>query len=569
MNNINDDLLTRSLAQLAGDPATDTEAAREAARFAAALQQLRTDPDEADRINAIAASIDLEVPTRGTLTSGHDSPDKPDTARVDAASVGTTRTRVRPSMTHVLGRLAGAEPDVLTKAPTDRVKYAAIGGVLLTTAGVAGVSAAFALSTAVQVPAYLAVVVGALWGVVIFNLDRLLIVTIRRQKTWRRNVLMAIPRLILAILIGSIISVPLLLRVFQPEIDSELNVIHAENVTVAQKALNDQFGDIAITQQRLDELQAVAAGSNPASVTSDPDVIAAQTRVKDAQDIYNAAVTAATCEIDGTCGTRVPGTGASAHLLQQQADQARQQLKDATAALDAATATAQARIAGSTAAQAAAAKAEISSLQPQLDARKDQRARAQARITSAEEQSDGLLARLEALTRLSSHSAVLRTTQLALLALLMLIEVLPVLVRLLSMTGPADLYDQLLEDTELTLADLSKRRDQLEQQVLDEQNRRAAEAATKLIEAQQKVAENAIATWEEIATDPQREDEADWYHQLAVRNLQALSQPDTEELLGPDTEPEHLHRWLPPARRARLGTRPLQTNRTRPTVGRP
>ena len=65
---------------------------------------------------------------------------------------------------NVLARLAGAQPDVLRSARTDRVKYTAMGGVLLTTAGVAGVSAAFALNTAVGLPAVAAIVAGALWA---------------------------------------------------------------------------------------------------------------------------------------------------------------------------------------------------------------------------------------------------------------------------------------------------------------------------------------------------------------------------------------------------------------------
>lgn len=56
--NINNDLLTRSLAQLAGDPATDTEAALKSSQFAAALRRLDTDPSEAARIDAIASEVD-------------------------------------------------------------------------------------------------------------------------------------------------------------------------------------------------------------------------------------------------------------------------------------------------------------------------------------------------------------------------------------------------------------------------------------------------------------------------------------------------------------------------------
>jgi hypothetical protein len=55
----NNDLLTRSLAQLAGDPATEAEAAHKSAQFAAALRRLDTDPKEAARIEAIANAVPI------------------------------------------------------------------------------------------------------------------------------------------------------------------------------------------------------------------------------------------------------------------------------------------------------------------------------------------------------------------------------------------------------------------------------------------------------------------------------------------------------------------------------
>src|SRR5690348_5759205 len=105
---------------------------------------------------------------------------------------------------YLLARLAGGQPDILRDARTDRIRYAAMGGVLLTTAGVAGVSAGFALNTAVGLTTGVAVTAGILWAVVILNLDRMLIVSMTRQSGWLRNTMMVIPRILLAVVIGAI-----------------------------------------------------------------------------------------------------------------------------------------------------------------------------------------------------------------------------------------------------------------------------------------------------------------------------------------------------------------------------
>jgi hypothetical protein len=86
---INNDMLTRSLAQLADDPATEAEASLKSAQFAAALRRLDTDPNEAARIDAIANEADHDVLDQASLreadldveelgtdpASAHESPD--------------------------------------------------------------------------------------------------------------------------------------------------------------------------------------------------------------------------------------------------------------------------------------------------------------------------------------------------------------------------------------------------------------------------------------------------------------------------------------------------------------
>jgi hypothetical protein len=66
-----------------------------------------------------------------------------------------------------------------------------------------------------------------IWGLIIFNFDRFLISTMRKYGISRRKqILMAIPRLALALLIGVVIARPLEMKIF----DKEINVKMTENL---------------------------------------------------------------------------------------------------------------------------------------------------------------------------------------------------------------------------------------------------------------------------------------------------------------------------------------------------
>ncbi|MEV6829503.1 DUF4407 domain-containing protein [Amycolatopsis sp. NPDC051102] len=418
---------------------------------------------------------------------------------------------------HPLARLAGAQPDVLAQARTDRVKYTAMGGVLLTTAAVAGVSAAFALASTLKLPTPAAVVIGGLWAVVILNLDRMLIVNIRRQTGWMRNLAAAVPRLLLAVVIGSVVSMPLVLRIFEPEITNEMQVMHSDNLIASQKKLNEQFADIDLLQKKADELQAVASGRSQPSVSEDADVVAAQKRVTDAQAAYDKAAADAQCELVGSCGTHRAGVGEAYLQAKAKADQAKADLDAAKTQLNDATAKAQNRIAGGSASNADAAKAELTTLVPRLEERKKERTEAQGRLDRGELGSEGLLARLEALDRLTAGNSQMELASLALTLLFLLIEVLPVVVKLLTLVGEPTLYDKLLAKEENTLERRAGGRTDLllkiEEDLEDQQIEQAKAANRLLVEQQAAIARAAIETWGVIAKSRSDAELERWYRE--------------------------------------------------------
>src|SRR3954452_18331990 len=113
-----------------------------------------------------------------------------------------------------LAVLAGARPDVLAAAPGARARFVALGGVLLSTGGLAAVSAAFAVHMALGVWWAFALVVGLGWGAVVVNLDRMLLVGMAHDVSVERNVAMAAPRVGLALVLGVVVATPLTLQVF-------------------------------------------------------------------------------------------------------------------------------------------------------------------------------------------------------------------------------------------------------------------------------------------------------------------------------------------------------------------
>jgi hypothetical protein len=73
-------------------------------------------------------------------------------------------------MSRFLIWLSGANASLLAQHPTWRTRLAALGGVVLTTAVLAGLSLAFALRMALELPPPLCIAGGLMWGLAILNL---------------------------------------------------------------------------------------------------------------------------------------------------------------------------------------------------------------------------------------------------------------------------------------------------------------------------------------------------------------------------------------------------------------
>lgn len=129
---------------------------------------------------------------------------------------------------------SGADPDLLQESPkSEQIKYAGIGGTVFFTAVMAFLSGSYALYTVFD-NYYTAIAFGLIWGLLIFNLDRFIVSTIKKQdKVWK-EVVQASPRILLAVIIAVVISKPLELKIFEKEIDRVL-LEEKNNMTLANK----------------------------------------------------------------------------------------------------------------------------------------------------------------------------------------------------------------------------------------------------------------------------------------------------------------------------------------------
>lgn len=129
-------------------------------------------------------------------------------------------------LTKLLWRAAGADEKVLEKCSyTDHVKYAAIGGIIIFTALLASISAGFAIQSIFK-NTVASVLVAVFWGIMIYNLDRFIVSATGKGDgkegiSWY-DLKLGWPRIILAIIIGIVISAPLEVKIMEPEIERML-----------------------------------------------------------------------------------------------------------------------------------------------------------------------------------------------------------------------------------------------------------------------------------------------------------------------------------------------------------
>ncbi len=286
---------------------------------------------------------------------------------------------------------SGCHTSILKKTPTDINKYIGIGATVFFTGLLAAISSGYAIYTVFD-SWMISILFAAVWGLMIFNLDRYLVSSMKHRGSASRDFWTATPRIIMAIVISIVISKPLELKIFEKEINAEL-------VSMEQEVYKTQEGKV---QERFQN-QIVGLQSDIAALKNEN--VAKQTR-RDELSLM------AQQEADGTGGSKQKNLGPIYKTKKADADKAEAELRDLMALN-----------------------------QPLIDTKEES-------ITEIQNQQSseikglqraglgGFASRIDALSRLTAHSNAIWVASLFIMILFVIIETAPIFVKLISGRSP-------------------------------------------------------------------------------------------------------------------------------------
>ena len=295
---------------------------------------------------------------------------------------------------------SGADKDLLEGCSEgEQTKYVGIGATVFFTAVMAFIASAYALFTVFD-SIYPAIAFGIVWSLLIFNLDRFIVSTIRKREQFGAEFLQATPRIILAVIIAIVISKPLEIKIFEKEINT---VLLKEKNTMAlnnKKEVANYFkSDLDKNKTEIDKLKS--------EITN---------KEKEVNTLYETYIT----EAEGTAGTKKLGKGPVFKEKIAKHDLAKKELDT---------------LQKTNLAKIAVMEKNTKTLQTDLD----------KKVTETQpiiDGFDGLMARINALDKLPWLPSFF------IMLLFLAIETSPIIAKLLSPKGE---YDYKLEDLETAL----------------------------------------------------------------------------------------------------------------------
>ncbi|MEO8534232.1 MAG: DUF4407 domain-containing protein [Flavobacterium sp.] len=184
---------------------------------------------------------------------------------------------------------SGVDRDLLDGCSEgEQTKYVGIGATVFFTAVMAFLASAYALFTVFD-SIYPALIFGFVWSLLIFNLDRFIVSTIKKRDHFLDEFLQATPRIMLAVIIAIVISKPLEIKIFEKEINTVLLKEKNEMELANKKQIGTYF------KSDLDK--------NKAEITAlKNDILKKE---KEVNALYSTYIT----EAEGTTGTKKLGKG--------------------------------------------------------------------------------------------------------------------------------------------------------------------------------------------------------------------------------------------------------------------
>ena len=184
---------------------------------------------------------------------------------------------------------SGSDTDILEQCSKgEQNKYAGIGATVFFTAVMAFIAGSYALYTVFD-NLYSAVFFGLIWGLLIFNLDRYIVSTIKKTGNIIDELIQAAPRIVLAVIIAVVISKPLELKIFEKEINQVLLEQKNELTRANKTQLAEQF--------------------TPSIDGLNNDILTLKQQIDTKEDEVNQLYDTYISEAEGTAGTKLLGKG--------------------------------------------------------------------------------------------------------------------------------------------------------------------------------------------------------------------------------------------------------------------
>lgn len=343
---------------------------------------------------------------------------------------------------------SGAEAGILSQTSTENNKFVGIGATIFFTGVFAMIASSYALYTVFH-NVWAAVGFGLVWGLMIFNLDRYIVSSMKKKGKWWQDTAMALPRIALAVIISIVIAKPLELKIFSSEINAELISMQQETRKIHEDKLKSRFdADLTKVEGEIEEMNGELR------------------RLRNQKDIlYGQALS----EADGTGGSKIRNMGPI------------YKAKMSTA--------------GAAEAEFIQRKSEIDPLLLQKENRKKEiLASRDAEMVAMEKASlDGFASRIEALDRIGNKSQAVLMASLFIMLLFVAIETAPLFVKLISDRSP---YDYVLNKVESDIEHDHKKHTTLRkldtQVVLDYASKTQLHKNTAEIEAENELFSHAI-----------------------------------------------------------------------------
>lgn len=292
----------------------------------------------------------------------------------------------------------GTDPEVLAQFPTEKARYVCMGTAITLTTVLAFLAALYGMYSVFE--NFLVVYGALLWAAVVYNLDKTIISGWHKiSKGFWRKTGMIIGRLIIAITISLIISAPLESAIFHREIA----LFHKQETEKMCKSLTQTNAPIDEAEKKIQQLKD-------------------DTKLKQQQ--RDAAYEAHIKEAEGTAGTHIEGIGPVYKQKREEYLKQNRELEELKAKN----------------------QTLIEKYQQEVDSERQKIGDTNNTIINAQEETTGLPTQLRILSAISQTDRATWLTNLAITILFVLIEVAPILTKLLTGTGA---YEHFLEQIEL------------------------------------------------------------------------------------------------------------------------